>query len=153
MEEYGAMRKGLIMSLIGALSLTLLACEKGKSKASDDEGEAAAVETEADTSSADQKPEDQGPVTCSSLNIPTYDLLIKDLSALRCDNCHNETFAWQGIVLTQYEPWKTYVKPIRNRIFYNLLSQPLEEGEQAIFLSWIDNGLPKTEADCANLKK
>jgi hypothetical protein len=77
---------------------------------------------------------------------------MKDLSALRCDNCHNETFAWQGIVLTQYDAWKTYVKPIRNRIFYNLLSQPLEPGEQELFLTWIDKGLPRTDADCGNLK-
>jgi hypothetical protein len=126
--------------------MLLLAAACQKSKADDT---AAADDVEAVASDAAEKPvEPAAPVTCRSLNIPSYDFLIKDLSALRCDSCHNETFAWKGIVLTQYDSWISYVKPIRNRIFYNLLTQPLEPGEQEIFLSWIDNGLPKTDTDC-----
>lgn len=147
------MRMGLILTLVGTLFITQAACQKAKSSEETTEEEAAAVETSEDQASADQKADEQGPVSCQSLNIPTYDLLIKDLSALRCDSCHNETFAWMGIVLTQYDAWQTYVKPIRNRIFYNLLTQPLEPGEQELFLTWIDNGLPRTDADCMNVKK
>lgn len=144
------MRKGLFVTWL-SLVLTLSACQKSKTAESGSEDQPDAVRSE-ETASADQKTEAAAPATCRSLNIPTYDLLIKDLSALRCDSCHNETFAWKGIVLTQYDAWKTYLKPIRNRIFYNLLTQPLEPGEQEIFLAWIDNGLPRTDADCANLK-
>ncbi len=143
------MRKGLILSLV-SLWATLFACQKSKT-GEPNEQEAVVQDVTEETQSADQR-DKTAPATCRSLNIPTYDLLIKDLSALRCDNCHNETFAWKGIVLTQYDAWKTYVKPIRNRIFYNLLTQPLEAGEQEIFLAWIDNGLPRTDADCAGLK-
>ncbi|HET9238664.1 MAG TPA: hypothetical protein VFO10_15490 [Oligoflexus sp.] len=144
------MRRGLLITLFGMLMLSMSACQKSKA---DDTAPLEEAEAEAVTSNADVKtPEPAAPVTCRSLNIPTYELLIKDLSALRCDSCHNETFAWKGIVLTQYDAWQTYVKPIRNRIFYNLLTQPLEPGEQEIFLSWIDNGLPKTDADCTAKK-
>lgn len=142
------MRRSLFASLFGLLIVALAACHKSKA-----EDAAPSEDVNAVVADAAVKPaESAEPVTCSSLNIPSYDLLIKDLSALRCDNCHNETFAWKGIVLTQYDAWQTYVKPIRNRIFYNLLTQPLEPGEQEIFLSWIDNGLPKTDADCAAKK-
>jgi hypothetical protein len=142
------MRRGLIVTLFGMLLLSLAACQKSKAEAA-----APPEDAEAVTSDAGAKAEEPAaPATCRSLNIPTYELLIKDLSALRCDSCHNETFAWKGIVLTQYDAWQTYVKPIRNRIFYNLLTQPLEPGEQEIFLSWIDNGLPKTDADCTAKK-
>lgn len=142
------MRRGLIVTLFGMLLLSLAACQKSKA-----EDAAPTEDVEAVTADAGAKAEEPAEaVTCRSLNIPTYELLIKDLSALRCDSCHNETFAWKGIVLTQYDAWQTYVKPIRNRIFYNLLTQPLEPGEQEIFLSWIDNGLPKTDADCTAKK-
>jgi hypothetical protein len=146
------MRMGLILSFIGMLGISLSSCQKSKSEESVGEEAAVNAGTETETANADQATESAEPVSCRSLNIPTYDLVMKDLSALRCDNCHNETFAWQGIVLTQYDAWKTYVKPIRNRIFYNLLSQPLEPGEQELFLTWIDKGLPRTDADCGNLK-
>jgi hypothetical protein len=139
------MRKGLSSILFGMLLLSLASCQKSKA-----DDAAPAEDAEAVVADASVKTEEPAaPVTCRSLNIPTYELLIKDLSALRCDSCHNETFAWKGIVLTQYDAWRTYVKPIRNRIFYNFLTQPLEPGEQEIFLIWIDNGLPKTDADCA----
>jgi hypothetical protein len=138
------MRRVLFVSLFGFLLLLFSACEKSKADdAAPSEAEEAAI-----ADAAPKPTEPAAPVTCRSLNIPTYDLLIKDLSALRCDSCHNETFAWKGIVLTEYDAWQTYVKPIRNRIFYNFLTNPLEPGEQEIFLTWIDNGLPMTDADC-----
>lgn len=142
------MQKGLMITFVSLLFLTVVACHKSKSAADQEAPESATGET----ADVEPKAEASAPASCRSLNIPSYDLLIKDLSALRCDNCHNETFAWKGIVLTQYDAWKTYVKPIRNRIFYNLLTQPLEPGEQEIFLAWIDKGLPRTDADCANQK-
>ncbi len=144
------MRKGLNVILVSLFWAALLACQKPKT-AEPSEEEAAIQDVNGEAVDADQKVRTT-PATCRSLNIPSYDLLMKDLSALRCDSCHNETFAWKGIVLTQYDSWKTYVKPIRNRIFYNLLTQPLESGEQEIFLAWIDNGLPRMDADCAGLK-
>lgn len=138
------MRRGLF----GLLIVLIAGCQKSKA-----EDAAPSEAQDAVVADAAVKPaEPAAPVTCRALNIPTYDLLIKDLSALRCDSCHNETFAWKGIVLTQYDAWQTYVKPIRNRIFYNLLTNPLEPGEQEIFLSWIDNGLPRTDADCTAKK-
>lgn len=146
------MGKDLMIILVSLQFFTVIACQKSKTIASSAEAEVLESATEGEIAGAEQKTETSVPATCRSLNIPTYDLLIKDLSALRCDNCHNETFAWRGIVLTQYDSWKTYVKPIRNRIFYNFLTQPLEPGEQDLFLAWIDNGLPRTDTDCANLK-
>jgi hypothetical protein len=142
------MRRGFLVTLFGLMLLSFAGCQKSKAEDAAPTEDAEAVVADAAATPA----EPAAPVTCRSLNIPTYDLLIKDLSALRCDSCHNETFAWKGIVLTQYDAWQTYVKPIRNRIFYNLLTQPLEPGEQELFLSWIDNGLPKTDADCTAKK-
>ncbi len=146
------MHMGQVLGLLAALSFIPLACQKEKSQDTAEET-AAAADTESDPAPAakDQVAENQPPATCSALNIPSYELWIKDLSALRCDECHNETFAWEGIILTNYDGYKTYTKAIRNRIFYNLLSKPLEPGEQEMFLTWIDNGLPRTESDCSNL--
>lgn len=145
------MQTGLVINILVALFFTQAACQKKDPKDSTSEAEAAGAEESDAPATADQTVENLPPATCKSLNIPSYDLWIKDLSALRCDSCHNETFAWQGIILTNYDGYKTYTKAIRNRVFYNLLSQPLEPGEQEIFLTWIDNGLPRTESDCANL--
>ncbi len=87
-------------------------------------------------------------ITCDDLNIPSYDLWIKDLSGIRCDSCHNEGFAWKGLILTNYNSFKNNEKSIRYRIFNNLLTKPLDPIEQGVFLAWIDNGMPRTENDC-----
>jgi hypothetical protein len=147
--ELFAMRKGQILGILAALTISQAACQKEKPQDAAVEAEAVKDTNSNPTPAAkDQVADNQPPPTCTALNIPSYDLWIKDLSALRCDECHNETFAWDGIILTQYEGYTMYTKAIRNRIFYNLLTKPLEPGEQEMFLTWIDNGLPRTENDC-----
>ena len=118
------MRLRHLISVVGMLGLIVCSCQKSKSKASLPDEEAVTRDATEESSDANKAPQTAEPVRCSDLNIPTYNSLIKDLSALRCDSCHNETFAWKGmLILTQYDAWKTYEKPIRNRI--SIISSPL----------------------------
>jgi hypothetical protein len=94
------------------------------------------------------KPEPQ--VTCDSLNIPSYDLWIRDLSSLRCESCHNEKLSFNGVKLLTYEDYQTYKGLAKVRIETNMLTKPLDPIEQAIFLKWFLNDMPRTEKDCAN---
>ena len=143
------------------------ACQKDKLQDGHQDSQGAAepapVTASADgfnkTKSSAQTPKPPAPipkpvsVTCDSLDIPSYEFWIKDLADLRCTRCHNETFAWNGIVLTQYQGFKTYAEKIEYRIANNLLTKPLDPIEQAIFLKWIDNKMPNLEADCAGMTK
>ncbi len=147
----------------GAFLLLLnQSCQKEKmNDESQDSAAAEAVEQAPVAPSADNTSKTKKPapapklpvVTCDSLDIPSYEFWIKDLADLRCTSCHNETFAWNGVVLTNYEGFKTYTDKVKYRIANNLLTKPLDPIEQGIFLKWIDNKMPNLETDCANLAK
>lgn len=89
-------------------------------------------------------------VTCDSLGIPSYELWIRELSGLRCESCHNEKLAFNGIKFLTYEDWKAVAEAAKNRIASNMLTKPLDPIEQGIFLNWFEKGMPNTEKDCAN---
>jgi hypothetical protein len=89
-------------------------------------------------------------ITCDSLNIPSYELWIRELSSLRCDSCHNDKLAFDGIKFLTYENWQSVAEAARRRIETNMLTKPLDPIEQGIFLKWFDNGMPNRESDCVD---
>lgn len=89
-------------------------------------------------------------VTCDSLGIPSYELWIRELSSLRCESCHNDKLAFNGVKFLTYEDWKAAAAGAKNRIATNMLTKPLDPIEQGIFLDWFDKGMPNTEKDCAD---
>ncbi|WP_141731642.1 hypothetical protein [Oligoflexus tunisiensis] len=131
-----------------------VACQK--------ESESATEEAVTETAqTAEQQPVTQEPVTkepvkeepeitCDSLSIPSYELWIRDLSELRCDSCHNDKIAFNGIKFLTYEGWVAVAEAAKIRIETNRLTRPLDPIEQRIFLKWFDNGMPRLESDCAD---
>lgn len=138
-----------LMMLILAMS-----CQKEKLESTTEEGSAPAQTAEqkpAATEPVKKEPVKKEPeVTCDSLGIPSYELWIRELSALRCESCHNDRLAFQGIKFLSYEDWKAVAEAAKNRIATNALTKPLDPIEQGIFLDWFEKGMPNTEKDCAN---
>lgn len=135
--------------------LAMTACQKEKP-------EDAAEETSPVTENAtEQQPVAKEPVkkepvkkvpeiTCDSLGIPSYELWIRDLSVLRCESCHNNKLAFNGIKFLSYQDWQAVAVAAKNRIATNMLTKPLDPIEQGIFLDWFEKGMPDTEKDCAD---
>lgn len=89
-------------------------------------------------------------ITCDSLGIPSYELWIRDLSVLRCESCHNNRLAFNGIKFLSYQDWQAVGVAAKNRIATNMLTKPLDPIEQGIFLDWFEKGMPNTEKDCVD---
>lgn len=146
-----------LMLCLLMVHLSATACNKEKSEATAEE-----ETTPPPVNSAEQKPvaqetvskkepvKKEPEVTCDSLGIPSYDLWIRELSALRCESCHNDKLAFNGIKFLTYEDYQTYAVQAKNRVASNMLSKPLDPIEQGIFLAWFENGMPRTENDCVN---
>ncbi|MDQ3231015.1 MAG: hypothetical protein M3Q07_04270 [Pseudobdellovibrionaceae bacterium] len=135
---------GLLMIYLAAS-----ACQKENSESP--------VEATPAVNTAEQQPVTQEPakkepvkpiVMCDTLEIPSYELWIKDLSANHCDSCHNERIAFNGIKFLTYEDWQATAAAAKNRIANNLLTKPLDPIVQGIFLKWFEKGMPRTEKDC-----
>jgi hypothetical protein len=140
---------GLMMLLLAGF-----ACQKEKME-STEESAAAPIQTAEPQPAAQEnvkkEPVTKEPVvTCDSLGIPSYELWIRELSVLRCESCHNEKLAFNGITFLSYEDWKGAAEGAKNRIATNMLTKPLDPIEQKIFLDWFENGMPNTEKDCAD---
>lgn len=128
---------------------------------------AAAAETcllEAETGScnnpknAEQAPEAATPppkpsqATCNKLGIPSWEGVVSELTAFRCEKCHNANFAWKGVFLTNYQQFKANAVLSEARIALNNLTEKLDPIEQKIFLDFFKSGMPEKERDCVELK-
>jgi len=133
--------------------LAMTACQKEKSEGTTEETSPPAANT------AEQQPIAKEPVkkepvkkepdiTCDSLGIPSYELWIRDLSVLRCESCHNDKLAFNGVKFLSYQDWQAVAEGAKNRIATNMLTKPLDPIEQGIFLEWFEKGMPNTEKDC-----
>ena len=149
--------------LTGLLSVSLLSCKEesihseespetpvalGDCLADDDAGTCGLQKN------AEQKPIETPPApkkpkpTCDQLGIPSWQGTISELTAFRCEKCHNANFAWKGVLLTNYQQFKANEVLSKGRIASNNLTEKLDPLEQGLFLEFFKNGMPEKESDC-----
>ncbi len=99
-------------------------------------------------SDADAQSTPSPKLSCAALGIPSWESTLQELSEFRCVRCHNETFAWKGVLLTSYANFSLHQKAIKQRTTANAFTEPLDPLEQQTILAFIANGLPEKESDC-----
>ncbi len=86
--------------------------------------------------------------SCAEQNIPSWEAVVAELVDFRCVRCHNETFAWKGVLLTNYQTFQLNQKGVKFRTEANAFTEPLDPLERKVILEFIKNGLPEKETDC-----
>lgn len=138
--------------VMAIIMMLLIACNSTEqSDKSHSTQQAASAEAQDQTETSPEKAEEQtNQSACELADIPTWNGQMASLTERRCERCHNASFAWEGVQLHTYEKFKENAQLSLERLAKGDLSFEIAFYEVELFEKWINAGLPKSGADCAN---